>query len=84
MVVRPWQYFKGAFAFLMAASQPPTGRSSSSAPSTIVRRADADMLAIEKSSYVDPNGYVFRTEQGRFPAIRPNVEPFYRGCSTRG
>ena len=36
------------------------------------------MFAVEKSSYVDPNGYVFRTEQGLFRAIRPAVESFYR------
>ena len=42
------------------------------------------MIAIEKSSYVDPNGYVFRTEQGLFRAIRPAVEPFYRDLIDKG
>jgi 2-polyprenyl-3-methyl-5-hydroxy-6-metoxy-1,4-benzoquinol methylase len=46
--------------------------------------ADRRMLAIEKSSYVDPNGYVFRTGQGLFRAIRPTAEAFYRGLFETG
>ena len=42
------------------------------------------MIAIEKLSYVDPNGYVFRTEQGLFRAIRPGVERFYPGLLHTG
>ena len=42
------------------------------------------MFAIEKSSYVDPNGYVFRTEQGLFRAIRPTSESFYRDFLGKG
>jgi SAM-dependent methyltransferase len=42
------------------------------------------MFAIEKSSYVDPNGYVFRTNQGLFRAIRSTSEPFYRDFLAKG
>jgi SAM-dependent methyltransferase len=42
------------------------------------------MFAIEKSSYVDPNGYVFRTEQGLFRAIRATSESFYRDFLGKG
>ncbi len=42
------------------------------------------MFEIEKSSYVDPNGYVFHTDEGLFRAIRPAVEPFYRDLIDRG
>jgi SAM-dependent methyltransferase len=42
------------------------------------------MLAIEKSSYVDPNGYVFRTDRGLFRAIRAQSESFYRDLLAKG
>ena len=42
------------------------------------------MFAVEKSSYVDPNGYVFRADQGLFRAIRPSAEPFYRDFLGKG
>jgi SAM-dependent methyltransferase len=42
------------------------------------------MFAVDKSSYVDPHGYVFRTERGLFRAIRPASEPFYRELLGKG